>query len=512
LRGFHDRTKLSPQSQTLAEWHGSYVSNHKLRIAHVAQDAAVCNARFEFSTRLWNPAIGTFPELSPFGSDIAAKPAPETLGSSILQEDVKPMAESMSDYCRGKARRGKAGRQGDMSLRAALWGAVAMAAALLLPLRAGAQTTISPYLDAHYEHDSNVFRVENSAANVAAIGDPTLADNDLKSVVGVDGTYLWSQQKLTATLEGRRFDYDHFTELDHNEYLAHVALDWKLTSLFDGILDARQEQYMAPFTLGNSSQLSIDVDRKIDGKGNVNVTPEWRLETEVYSHDLKAPLEGFPDFDEREIGTHLALLNKSVTNLSYGIALDHISGRYENAPDVGTYNQIGAELTADYTVSALSKLNAALGYTKRDQNDNIPSISGVTGAFGYTRQLTGKTSISVNVTRAINSYVAAGGSEVDTGGTVSATWQATYRVSVSVMGGYVHSSFVGQTIPGTVVPGAVANGRDDNSPVGQLHVNYQALRRLKLHAYATKQSRSSTIDIYNYNDTIVGIEAKLSWQ
>ena len=60
---------------------------------------------------------------------------------------------------------------------------------------------------------------------------------------GMDGTYLWSQQKLTATLEGRHFDYDHFTELDHNEYLAHVALDWKLTSLLDGILDARQEQY-----------------------------------------------------------------------------------------------------------------------------------------------------------------------------------------------------------------------------------------------------------------------------
>ncbi len=80
------------------------------------------------------------------------------------------------------------------------------------------------------------------------------------------------------------------------------------------------------------------------------------------------------------------------------------------------------------------------------------------------------------------------------------------------MGGYVHSSFIGQTIPGTVVPGAVANGRVDTSPVGQLDVNYQALRRLRLHAYMTKQSRSSTIEPYNYSDSIIGIEAKLSWQ
>lgn len=417
------------------------------------------------------------------------------------------MAGSMNEYCQEKA-----GRRAVTKLRTALWGLAALAAGVSLPLQAGAQATLAPYLDAHYERDSNVFRVENSQANVAALGDPTLADTDLKYVAGMDGTYLWSQQKLTATLEGRRFDYDHFTELDHSEYLAHVALDWKLTSLFDGILDARQEQYMAPFVLGNSSQLSIDVDRKIDAKANLNVNPEWRVETEAYSHNLKAPLEGFPDFVEREIGTHLALVNKSVTNLSYGIALDHISGRYENAPDVGTYSQIGAELTLNYTVSALTDLNAALGYTKRDQNANIPSISGVTGAFGYTRQLTGKTSVSVNVTRAINSYVAAGGSEVDTGGSVSATWQATYRLSVALSGGYVHSSFIGQTIPGTVVPGAVANGRVDTSPVGQLHVNYQALRRLRLHAYMTKQSRSSTIEPYNYSDSIIGIEAKLSWQ
>ncbi len=417
------------------------------------------------------------------------------------------MAGSMSEYCRGKV-----GRHAVMGLRAALYGIAALAAALSPPLRADAQTTVAPYVDAHYERDSNVFRVENSQANVAALGDPTLADTDQKYVAGVDGTYLWSQQKLTATLEGRRFDYDHFTELDHNEYLAHMALNWKLTSLLDGLLDARQEQYMAPFVLGNSSQLSIDVDRKIDAKANLNVNPEWRVETEAYSHNLKAPLQGFPDFVEREIGTHLALVNKSVTNLSYGIALDHISGRYENAPDVGTYNQTSADLTLNYTVSALTNLNAALGYTKRDQTANIPSASGVTGAFGYTRQLTGKTSVSVNVTRAVNNYVAAGGSEIDTGGSLAVTWQATYRISVALNGGYVRSRFVGQTIPGTVVPGSMANGRVDTSPVGQLDVNYQALRRLRLHAYMIKQSRSSSIEPYNYSDSIVGIEAKLSWR
>jgi hypothetical protein len=380
---------------------------------------------------------------------------------------------------------------------------LAFAAAFAAPHSAAAQATANPYASAHYEHDSNVFRVQNSHANMVALGDPTLADNDLKTVAGVDGTYLWSQQKLTATLEGRRYIYNHFTELDHNEYLADVALKWKTTSLLDGIVEARQEQLMAPFLLGNSTQLTLDVDRKISGTLDLNFNPDWRLESGVYSHNLKSPLQNFPDFVEREIGTHLALLNRSVTNLTYGITLDHISGRFENAPDVGSYKQTDAQLTLNYTVSALTSFKGAVGYTKRDQV--LDSVSAVTGMLGYSRQLTAKTNFNVILTRAVNSYVAAGGSEIDTSATVGLNWQATYRVAVGLVGGYTHSAFVGQ-----IVPGSRTNGRVDKLPVGSLTVNYQVLRHVSLKAYLNKQSRSSDIDVYNFSDTVVGIEARVS--
>jgi hypothetical protein len=377
------------------------------------------------------------------------------------------------------------------------------AAALAAPHLAGAQATANPYADVHYEHDSNVFRVQNSQANLIAIGDPTLADNDLKTVAGAEGEYLWSEQKLTATIEGRRYDYDHFTALDHNEYLADVALKWKTTSLLDGTLEARQEQLMAPFALGNSAQLTIDVDRKISETLNLNFNPDWRLESGVYSHNLKSPLQDFPDFVEREVGTQLALLNRSVAHLTYGITVDHISGRFENAPDVGTYNQTDAQLTANYAVNALTSFKGAVGYTKRDQV--LDSVSAATGMLGYSRQLTGKTTFTLNVTRAINSYVAAGGSEIDTSATVGLNWQATYKIAATASGGYMHSTFVGQ-----FVPGSLANGRADTLPTGALGLNYQIFRHAILKAYLQKQSRSSNIDVYNFSDTTVGVEARVS--
>jgi hypothetical protein len=381
-----------------------------------------------------------------------------------------------------------------------------LAAAFAAPHFALAQAAFNPYADVHYEYDSNVFRAPSAQANLIAIGDSTLADRDLRSVVGVDGTYLWSEQKLTATLEGRRYDYDHFANLDHNEYLADVALKWKTTSLLDGILEARQEQLMAPFAIGNSSQLTIDVDRKISGTLDLNINPDWRLESGAYSHHLKAPLQDFPDFVEREVGTQLALVNRSITHLNYGISLDHISGRFDNAPNVGSYNQTDAQLTVNYTVNALSTFKGALGYTKRTQAGD--SLSGITGLLGYTRQLTVKTSVTFNATRAVNSYVAAGGSEIDTSATVAVSWQATYRIGVNLSGGYTHSAFVGQSIAGS--PGSITAGRVDNSPVGALNVNYQVLRNVLLRAYLNTQSRSSGIDLYNFHDTTVGIEARVS--
>jgi Putative beta-barrel porin 2 len=381
-----------------------------------------------------------------------------------------------------------------------------LAAACAAPHPAFAQVTFNPYADAHYEYDSNVFRVQNSQANLVAIGDPTLADKDLRGVIGADGTYLWSEQKLTATVEGRRYIYDHFTPLDHNEYLGDVAFDWKTTSLLDGILEARQEQLMAPFAIGNSTQLTIDVDRKISGTLNLNVSPDWRLESGVYSHNLKSPLQDFPDFVEKETGTQLALVNRSIAHLAYGIALDHISGRFENAPEVGSYNQTDAQFTANYTVSALSTFKGAVGYTKRTQTGD--SVSGITGLLAYNRQLTAKTSISFNALRAVNTYVAAGGSEIDTSATVTVTWQATYRIGVGLTGGYTHSAFAGEFVPGS--PGSVTAGRVDKSPQGALNVNYQILRHLKLRGYVSYQSRSSDIDLYNYKDTTVGVEARVS--
>jgi hypothetical protein len=56
----------------------------------------------------------------------------------------------------------------------------------------------------------------------------------------------------------------------------------------------------------------------------------------------------------------------------------------------------------------------------------------------------------------------------------------------------------------------LANGRADTLPTGALGLNYQIFRHAILKAYLQKQSRSSNIDVYNFSDTTVGVEARVS--
>jgi hypothetical protein len=367
---------------------------------------------------------------------------------------------------------------------------------------AHAGSTFLPYASEQYEHNSNVFALPNSSAAVAASGDPTLGDSDLRTVAGFDENYLWDRQRLYGTLEGRYIDYDHFGYLSHTEYLVKAGLDWKLFSDLDGTLLGSQERLMAPFASRDTqTQLAIDTDRHATGKINLRIAPEWRLETSFDYHDLDAPIVDFPEYGLTETTSHVAIKYLGFSNLTYGISAEYLDGRYRNAPQTGTYNQTNFYLTMTYAASGLSSFNGAVGHTQRDQDLNQGNISDITGELGYTRRFSGKTSIHIDVTRAVNSYIGAGGSELDSTINVTLNYQPTFKTGLAFGFQEIWSTFLAQTVPGSDVV-----GRKDTSPAASLKINYQALRWLLIQPYVNYQRRSSNIESFSYSGTIVGIQ------
>jgi hypothetical protein len=374
-----------------------------------------------------------------------------------------------------------------------------------------AQSTINPYASVQIEHDSNVFRVENEAVALSLHNDPTIADTDFRYIAGLDGTYLWSLQKLSVNLEGREIEYDHFKFLNHSEYLGNLQWDWKVSDILDGLFQARQEHLAAYFADSNSPYLEVDTDRNIVGKLNFIFRTDWRLETGANFRTYEAPLQQYPDFVDKEDGTHLGVSYLGVANLTYGVGVDHINGTYEHAIGVGPYTQTTESLRMNYVINGLQTVTGALGYTKRNQTDE-QNLSAVTGQLKYVRQLTGKTSVSVSFVRAVNSYLASAGSEIDTSGTASVQWQATYKLAVNVAYSYQTSEYIGQVINSVVNPTLTDIGRTDHLPSESLNVVYQPLKRIQIKAYVNAQQRHSNVAFDRFNDTTFGVQAIGHWR
>jgi hypothetical protein len=369
------------------------------------------------------------------------------------------------------------------------------------------QTHFTPYADAAYEHNSNLFALSNLEPEVVGRNGPTLADTLFKVRAGFDLAYDWSRQEFFAIAEGRRFDYHNFNQLNHNEYLLHGGLKWKIASVLDGIVDYQRERSMVSFLQYNetqfaSTQIFLQVQSIATASINLQVTPEWRLESLGKLNDLKSPRPGFLDLDLREDSIHEGLRYVGFANLSAGLDGEYLNGHFNNGNFLLTpnYHQTTEALAADYSLSGLSVFHGAIGYTSRTQQQ-AGTVSGLTGLVAYQRDLTGKTSINLKLSRAINTYLTSAAPEVDTTAELDVTWHATEKIKVEAGYQYLHSSY-----SATDVAGVVTASRVDHMQTPTLSVKYQPLNWLLVRPYIQYQSRTSSLAIYTFNGTVYGIE------
>jgi len=370
------------------------------------------------------------------------------------------------------------------------------------PAPALADWTATPYAAEAIEHNTDIFDLPKNGPVPVGKKGATFADTFFETRAGIEGTYLLDQQKFFGTAEFRRFQYDNFTDLNHNEELLDGGLNWKLARVVDGLLEYKHEQRMAQFfDLAGATNLILETENTANASVNVNVTPEWRLESRARDRNLASPRTDVPGLSLHEDSIHEGLRYLGVANLSAGVDAEYLRGRYKNDPIAlnPNYHQVSVFLAANYVVSGLTNFNGNLGYTSRVDPTNA-GLSGITGAIGYQHSLSGKTSISVQLNRALSTYVSTGGNEIDTSATAAVNWQATYKIGFRAGYGYTHSKY-----PQTP-DGALTIDRSDNFQTASLEMAYQVLHWLSIRPYARYQTRHSNIQINSFDSNIVGIE------
>ena len=369
------------------------------------------------------------------------------------------------------------------------------------------QTHFTPYADGTYEHNSNLFAISSSAPEPVGRNGPTLADSLWKARVGFDSAYDWSLQEFYAIAEGRRFTYDQFTQLNHDEYLLHGGWKWKVASLLDGVLDYQRERRIVSFLQFNATQfatqqLYLQVQSVAIASINLQMSPEWRLQSQGKLNDQNTQLPGSPDLTLREESIHEGLRYVGFANLSAGLDGEYLRGNFTGGAFLVTpgYRQSTAEFAADYVLSGLSTFQGAIGYADRVL-EQAGSISGLTGLVAYQRNLTGKTSITLKLSRAINTYITAATPEVDTAAELDVTWNATTKIKVQAGYQWLHSSF-----SPTDIAGVLTASRLDRLQTPTVSVMYQPVNWLIVHPYAQYQTRTSTIPLFTFHGTLYGLE------
>jgi hypothetical protein len=381
------------------------------------------------------------------------------------------------------------------------------------------QTGVTPYGALDYEHSSNLFYLPSFFPEPIGKNGPDFSDQSLEIRGGLTGAYDLGQQVFHAIVEVRRFEYDNFNYLDHYENLVDVGWDWKLGSIVSGELDYRHEKRMVQFQeLIDSESLFMETEKIATASANVLVTPEWLWENLAKDRVLDSPRPEALDLTLHEDSILEGLRYLGVSNLSAGFELTYLTGRFTHDPIYlePDYHQWTVGLAADYAVSRLSSFNGTFGYTRR--SDSLgDDLSGVTGSLGYKRNLTGKTTLTAKVTRAVNSYVSTEGSEIDTSAALTLNYQLTYKTSFNAGYSWMESKFpnyavinvdplTGIPITGVGTGGNTVEDRVDHIQYASVEANYQALHWLSFRAYGRYQTRHSNEELNTYNVTIYGIE------
>ena len=372
---------------------------------------------------------------------------------------------------------------------------------------AKADLTFAPQASVRYQHESNVFALpdDGSASPPGRPPGSPRSDSSYVFTAGLGSTYAWDRQTLSLDLVGTRTNYDRFSDLNNTGYTGQAILNWALGSRFDGDLGYRRDRHMSSFAnqQSSSTQLQIETSQTVNADVNVKLTPDWFLQPGVVWRDVNSPQAGFPDAQLKETSSSLGLKYAGLGRLTFTLMGNYTDGSYHGITGSPTYQERGAQLKSNYEITDVTYLNGAIGYSKREQEGSAPS-SAITGGLGYFRQLTGKTSVNFNYARAINSYIAAGSSEVDDTLSAGVQWNATYKTSLHLEYAYTHADF-----DGDVVTNSLSVGRKDKVHDVKLTANYVVFRWLYISPYGRYQKRESNKDNFSYRDTIWGVDIGL---
>jgi exopolysaccharide biosynthesis operon protein EpsL len=362
------------------------------------------------------------------------------------------------------------------------------------------------------QHDSNVFRLSDSASPQAVIGTPTRSDTAAITTVGVLLNKPYSLQRFELDVHADYFRYRRFSNLNFTALNYAAAWRWSLTPALHGNLTAQQREFVDNSAdVQNLGQLNRRTERANLFDAEYEVAGGLRLLGGFFdrttTNSQPFTFEGDSSVQGAEAG--LRYVFPSGTSMAYRFKKG--SGDYPDRPASSffatRFKDREHELRLDWPVTGKTMIQARLSNFDRAHQDLAArDFSGMTGQLNATWAATGKTTVTLGLGRELGSYQTGTASYYQGSQFfVEPTWKPTAKTAVRLRYEHGVRDYKGP------LPGFPATNRQDRVSLGTLAFDWQPTRAVTLTLSLQRDKRKSTEPGFDYKNNSVSLGAQISF-
>jgi putative beta-barrel porin BBP2 len=359
-----------------------------------------------------------------------------------------------------------------------------------------------------FAYDNNLFRLPDSF-NIAAVR----GDHINSALIGFDTQYSFLHQDIRASLRVNNNRFAQNDELNNTSGTAAINMDWLVSSRLTGTVGMDFSRAQANFADTFFFEKDLVDTTDYFATAQLRFAQHWQLTGGFTESDTTHSAQAREEDEIRGRYSNVGIQYVTSENnlfgflYSYSRATRPFLSFFDGEPFNSAYIDNSGQLTVKYAFSPTTQLKANGGYIRRRYPyADIGSFSGTTWRVTLTSQITGKTSLSAAAWRELTAYLdAATDYFVSRGESLTATWDATAKVSVSLTGQYM-----GQDYIDTSTSALLYDQRHDVIRSAQAGITYAPVDSLHLVISYRFENRGSTIPQFGYADRVAS--AQLSYQ
>ncbi|HKU72151.1 MAG TPA: XrtB/PEP-CTERM-associated polysaccharide biosynthesis outer membrane protein EpsL [Burkholderiales bacterium] len=365
------------------------------------------------------------------------------------------------------------------------------------------------------DHDSNPFRLSDSADPVATLGSTQKSDTIYHGGLGLKGNIPISRQLIQIDLRAETFDYKRFDILDNTSYSGAGTWKWVAGPNWSGDVGYGRRRFMSNLAeIQAPLKDMVDEDHAFFNAGYM-LSPRWKvrggLDWLKWAHNEPSRETLDARISSGTIGLDYVTPQSNAT----GIQFKYTDGEFPNQQAAGpgavdnSFKDYETSVVAHWMITGKSTLNGRLGYTKREHDQLAQrDFSGTTGRLEYDWYFAAKTLLNFALYRELRSSEDVNASYVLTEGwSLGPAWAPTSKTIFQAKWLQEDRDYRGD--PSFVLAGSPS--RQDTFRGLNLSAGYSPRRTVRLSIAVERGTRSSNVVLRDYDYTLVSGNAKLQF-